>query len=262
MDAATLERKISSLETSLVSLEIWLGIMTGLVVLGLFLEYWHEIPESIAELRKARRWLWKPMCIIVGAILITLGVAGELVVQSISSGKETDLRIANGGIFAALNKEAEDARKEAADAVLRSKELDLELAKLKAWRELTTEQRGRITQKLLTFKGTPFDLYVNPDPESVSLMNVIDAVLAISGWGRILPKNPGLVVAGKAAAYSFQGIGIEVPNDGKKFTAAASALVSALKSEGIDASLAVESSADTTPFVTNPGTLHIIVGSK
>src|ERR1039457_695563 len=95
MDLSALERKISNLENSLSSLEIWLGLMTTLVVIGLVIEYWHEIPEAIGDLRKAKKWLWKPVCIILGAILITVGVAGELCVQFLASSKETDLRKAN-----------------------------------------------------------------------------------------------------------------------------------------------------------------------
>src|ERR1700730_18049025 len=101
MDLAALERNISHLERSLDSLEAWLGLMTGLVVLGLVLEYWHEIPETILALKQA--WSGKPLFIIAGAVLNTIGVAGELVVQFIASGREMELRKANDATFSALN---------------------------------------------------------------------------------------------------------------------------------------------------------------
>src|ERR1017187_1142302 len=112
MDLSALERKISNLENSLSSLEIWLGLMTTLVVIGLVIEYWHEISEAIGDLRKAKKWLWEPVCIILGTILITVGVAGELCVQFLASSKETDLRKANNEVVARLGQTAKDARAE------------------------------------------------------------------------------------------------------------------------------------------------------
>jgi uncharacterized membrane protein YczE len=85
MDTSALERNITNLETSLDSLEFWLSVMTFLVVGGLILEYWHEIPEELEKLKEAKKWLWKPICVIIGAILITIGVAGELAVQFLAS---------------------------------------------------------------------------------------------------------------------------------------------------------------------------------
>ncbi len=114
MPPSILERDISNLERSLDSLEGWLAFMTALVVLGLVIEYWHELPEAITALRRA--WSWKPLCIVVGGILITVGVAGELVVQRIASDKETALRKANDKIFTGLNIEAAQARRDASAA--------------------------------------------------------------------------------------------------------------------------------------------------
>ena len=135
MDVSILERRVSSLEKSLDSLESWLAIATTLVVVGLVVEYWHEIPESIQKLKDARKWLWQPVCIILGAILITIGVAGELGVQFFASRKGTDLRDTNHEIgrllnakVADLNKEAGDARKEAGAAIERASRAD-ELAR-------------------------------------------------------------------------------------------------------------------------------------
>ena len=73
-------------------------------MLGLILEYLHEVPEELRKLREA--WAWKPLCILVGAILITVGVAGELAVQFFASQKETALRQANDQLFTNLNTEA------------------------------------------------------------------------------------------------------------------------------------------------------------
>jgi hypothetical protein len=120
MDASALERDIARLEKSFDSLEVWLAAATILVVIGLVIEYWHEIPESIHALKESKKWLWKPVCVILGGILITLGVAGELVVQFIASEKETELRKDNDSVFSGLNTEAANARLDAGKAIERA----------------------------------------------------------------------------------------------------------------------------------------------
>jgi hypothetical protein len=115
MNLADLQRTIHDLESALDGLGVWLLVATVLVVLGLVLEYFHQIPESIREYKTNRSW--GPIFIILGGILITLGVAGELFVQHLASGKETALRKANDQLFAQLNSEAAQARKDAGDAI-------------------------------------------------------------------------------------------------------------------------------------------------
>ena len=108
MDQSILEPIIADLEKSLASLEFWLTVATGLVVLGLVLEYSHAIPDAIADLKK-KAWSWKPLCIIAGGILIVVGVGGELAIQFFAGKKETALRKANDAIFARLNAETAEA---------------------------------------------------------------------------------------------------------------------------------------------------------
>src|SRR5712671_6947551 len=107
MDLSVLEPSIADLEKSLDSLEHLLHVATGLVVLGLILEYPQVIRDAITELRKV--WSWKPLCDIAGGILITVGVAGELGIQFVAGKKETALRKANDAIFARLNAETAEA---------------------------------------------------------------------------------------------------------------------------------------------------------
>lgn len=128
MDVSALERSIKTLETSLDSLEVWLAMMTSLVVLGLVLEYWHEIPEAISDFKRAANWVWKPVLVITGAILITVGVAGELAVQFLASRVGTDLRTTTHAVEALLNKQAEDARTKAEEATATSKGFESKIA--------------------------------------------------------------------------------------------------------------------------------------
>ena len=124
MDFATLERNISNLESSIDSLEVWLTLMTGLVVLGLVIEYWYEIPEAISELKEGKEGRWKPICTIIGAVLITIGVGGELVVQFKASAEGTDLRKANDAISVGLKTAASEAIERAGKAVERASKAD------------------------------------------------------------------------------------------------------------------------------------------
>src|SRR5438094_936050 len=112
MDLSSLESSISALEKALDSLEFWLVVSTFLVVIGLILEYWHEVKRLIEE----RPFKWKAFQEIVGALLVTAGVAGELVIQFRASTVETALRSASHKVEALLNKAAADSIKQAGDA--------------------------------------------------------------------------------------------------------------------------------------------------
>jgi hypothetical protein len=122
MNPDDLQRSINGLESSLDSLGWWLHLATALVVFGLLLEYLHQIPESIKEYRKTRSY-W-PILIVVGGVLITVGVAGELAVQYVAGRTETALRKANDELFTGLNIEAAQARRDAGVAIERASKAD------------------------------------------------------------------------------------------------------------------------------------------
>ena len=54
MDLTTLQSTISALEKSVDSWESWLFVATLLVVVGLLLEYWHEVIDLSKERPTAR----------------------------------------------------------------------------------------------------------------------------------------------------------------------------------------------------------------
>jgi hypothetical protein len=199
MDLSALERNITNLETSLDSLEHWLAFMTALVVLGLVLEYWHELPEAIDALKKA--WSWKPLCIISGAILITVGVAGELFVQSLASRKETGLRKANDAVFAGLNAEAAKARKDASNASERASQADeraseneKEAARLQKMAEAERLERIRL------------EAIVAPRSLSLDQQRLIAAACRRFSGHRVLLSSYGL--DGEGAALGAQIISV------------------------------------------------------
>jgi len=124
MDLTALERAISDLERSLDSLTVWLFISTLLVVIGLVVEYWHDVKDLFMS-RPFNRKLFQT---IVGGILITVGVTGEMTVQFMASKVETDLRSKSHQIEAQLNKEAGEARESAANAVEHASKAEVSLA--------------------------------------------------------------------------------------------------------------------------------------
>jgi hypothetical protein len=193
-----LQRSISGLESSLDHLGNWLLIATALVVLGLVLEYFHQIPESIREFKRKRSW--GPICIIAGGLLITVGVAGELVVQNVASRQETALRKANDELFTDLNTEAAKARKDAGDAIERASVIEKEAARLSkeaedermarvelerkvAWRRIFKSEQPKAASGIKRFAGQSALISCSAtDQEAKSFSADIAAILHQAGW--------------------------------------------------------------------------------
>src|SRR5689334_11710023 len=125
MAASDLESSINSLERSLDSLESWLALWTALVVIGLILEYGFEVKHFIRE----RPLTWKRFLPILGGILITAGVAGELWIGIRSSKVAEDLRATNHKLIAGLNARAEEARRQTETARRDTAALQIEVAR-------------------------------------------------------------------------------------------------------------------------------------
>lgn len=83
---------MSALESRYDLLGWWLAFSTLVVVIGLVLEYWHDLKKLVRAPWKRKLKLLGGF---IGGVLITAGVTGELLIQSKLSGVETDLRNAN-----------------------------------------------------------------------------------------------------------------------------------------------------------------------
>lgn len=116
MDLSTLDSIAKDLEASLDRWTFWLWLSTAAVAAGLLVEYIPETVEFIKLLKRTRRFWRRKLFTVMGGVLITVGVVGELGVAVMSSSVETKLRAARHDIEAVLNKEASDARKDAGDA--------------------------------------------------------------------------------------------------------------------------------------------------
>src|ERR1017187_6258855 len=168
MDTSSLERIASSLESSLDSWEFWLAASTLTVVVGLVLEYWYEVRKLASE----RPFRWKSFQELMGAVLVTIGVAGELLIQSKASKIEAAIRDVNHKVEASLNKQAADAKREAAEANERTARLLAALAD----RDLDPEQQRRIGERCAKFEGQTVQLRSYPnDLEAARLIVALKA---------------------------------------------------------------------------------------
>ena len=99
MNAPALAKAVSNAEASLDALYPWLFGSTLIVVIGLATEYWPNVRRLLSE-RLINRILLIEM---IGGILVTIGVSGELIVQFFQHSAETTLRITNDRYAAYLN---------------------------------------------------------------------------------------------------------------------------------------------------------------
>jgi len=117
MDLSDLESISKALERSL---DIWgllLLVATAVVVVGLIIEYWHDVKEFWVICRWPMvSFPWDKFKALAGGILVTLGVALELSFTYMASRDETKLRANNHRIEVFLTQQAGDAKKSAQDA--------------------------------------------------------------------------------------------------------------------------------------------------
>jgi hypothetical protein len=176
-------------------LHCWLSV-------GLILEYWHEVRDLIRE----RPIRWKSIQKLAGAILVTIGVAGELGVQFKASTVETDLRGVNHKVEALLSTEAGDARRAAGEAMERASNAELRIVELLAEiqpRDLTLAQQKAIRDSLSRFSGQHVLLgsYVG-DAEGYRLSRQLIAALkpldvVDDGGYKVGPTIEGILVCGE-----------------------------------------------------------------
>jgi hypothetical protein len=156
MNASTLERSISDFSNSLSRLNGWLVGMTAIVVLGLLIEYVPELRDEWKKFREAGAWRslatrhskgWRPIAILLGAALVTTGVAGEMLFEALSFRKEGQLEQAHTHLDDHLREESESAETAARGAVeafqnatseLNALTLQIEQAQTKANAAVTT----------------------------------------------------------------------------------------------------------------------------
>jgi hypothetical protein len=221
MDLSALQAVAKTLERSLDSLGFWLFAFTALVVVGLIVEYRYEVAEFWEEVRRpAAMFPWHKFWAIAGGIMVTVGVAGELIVGIKSSRKEGALRTINHGIEALLTNQASENDKEAKrlEAVAEQERL----ARVKLEKEIMPRNLDELAQKKvagelkqfaksLSGRKVEVDSYV-ADAEGIVFSLELKDVLTKAGIvvdpfiGRIMPiglPDDGILVTGPPADEPF-----------------------------------------------------------
>ena len=238
--SAALERRVDILEA-------WLTFWTSLVVLGLLYEYGY----SLFGFNKSRAFRWVVRLSHLGAILVTVGVAGELYVEVVASDAQWSLRtFSNDRVSKAENtvataqRDAETAKTtakgfesqiaaanaRAAEANLRTEEerhARVRLERSFAWRHVSRKQQDSIRRAVAALHLSAESLSVSftdaADPEAIQF-----AVELVAGLR--LPNGPSI---GPFPRYWFPprfGLWIDTFNP---YDSLADSLRSILESNGI-----------------------------
>jgi hypothetical protein len=219
----------TTLENRVASFEEWLKLWTAIVVLGLLYEYGCELLEPPRNWPPKRSWPFRHSFQLakLGAIFVTVGVAGELYVEVMLSPAQEALRKFNDTRLAELNKEAGDARKEAGLAIERASKADerasknereavalwkvaederiarVEIEQRVAWRRLTTTQQAEIGLHLSKLPPQIVSVwYAGPDLECQTFAgDLARALRATDAW---VVSSPGTLIQ-YAEGGSFKG---------------------------------------------------------
>lgn len=219
-----LQQTAAALEKSLHRWESLLFVATLLVVVGLILEYFHQVRELV----KKRPIKWKSIMEIVGAVFVVLGVSGELLIQHKASAVETSLQSVSRNIEGLLNLKIADANAAASKAGALAESERLERVKLEAIvapRSLSLEQQRKMATSCSKFRGrraivTSYGL----DLEGIALGGQIIAILKSAGVD-VVDSRASIVEVG---AFEI-GVRVRGPASEQDFV---SALGDALSSVG------------------------------
>jgi hypothetical protein len=225
------------------------------------------------EVAAAVYWLgWLNLLKNVGAVLVVLGVAFELLGDWFSTPLSQKVDDARNAEIAALNNEtarlsadAETARAQIANANARAAEAELRLVEFRRPRGVTPEQADSIVEKIKPFAGTKFDVgHSTEDREQWDFLWRLEPAISKAGWvhidwegGMAFKKNawPGNHWYGIMAVIN---VSIELhPESREKLLPAAEALAAALNGIGITATAGEFNNSST-----NADAIHVLIGPK
>jgi hypothetical protein len=119
-------------------------------------------PPAAIDLLIEQAWYprWIKPFEVVGAIMVTLGVSGELFTEFTHARLESSLRNLDNSIVSSMGRQAAAADERAALAELRRVELQARIVDVFGPRRLTIDQPTRIAGKLSDLNGVKVDVYV------------------------------------------------------------------------------------------------------
>jgi predicted nucleotidyltransferase len=137
------------------------------------------------------------------------------------------------------------------------------LEKQIASRNLTDEQKKKVVEKIKSFAGTPFDLSMQQELESMRLLDKIEDVVLSAKWIERPPPSTYSVFdrsnRPKVGIKTVAGVWVLFPKrSGPIFERAATQLVEALRAEDIATSLITVDPGDAEDL----GVIHVWVGGK
>lgn len=149
---ASLDKSRAALEAAYESIEFWLFLFTALVVIGLVVEYRVGLKKLFSELPVD----WPHAATMVGAVLVVVGVAGELITEYWASKIESGLQTVSTQTERLLFSEAADAEKKIADdnriATNAAKDAAGLGVTVKNLHDVVEEKEREIHDQLATFK--------------------------------------------------------------------------------------------------------------
>ena len=174
------------------------------------------------------------LILIVGAVAVAIGTYGSIKMGAAKEYFANERISANEADTERAKADAEIAREGASKANARAASAELALAKFRAPRLLTREQRIQISTRLLAFRGTKFDAGISSsDSEMVTFFSLLGSALKEAQW--TLVNWNGGDVGFTLGTGEFLGItparGVTVQTasgSSEKLSEAARALVSAL----------------------------------
>jgi hypothetical protein len=208
--------------------------------------------ELQASLNRLDIWL------IVFGLIVAIGTVGGSIAGYLRWSKNNQLQT----IIEAENLETQ---KVIASANANAAQANLELARMKAPRTLSEEQRERVISVLKPFAETQFDIgLVQGDPEATEFMTVIEVVLQKAGWKQVdwnggdivmtRRDKPilGVVTTANVAVITHPMTAYVIENAAAAFSEALSAV-----------NITVVNGTDKAAYVNNnENTVHILVGRK
>lgn len=224
--------------------ENWSGyatllILAGIVVeIGLILVYPHEAG-----------W-WERGVLIAANAMIGIGLAIEYRCIRLQIVASDEVR---------LKSEAK-----LAEALDRAAQAQRELIAFKTPRRaaMTPENRKQFEAALKPFYGTPFDVGVGNDGEQADFLWDLEEVLQASGWSQLdwMVHHPNITVVQRnqrPLAGSVSAQNVEIHFEDPALTTAGDALMAAIKSIGLEASIAKFNAGSV-----NRNAMHVLVGAK
>lgn len=200
-----------------------LEIFTALVVIGLIAEYAPDIVEAF------KTWTFSPR--LIGPILITLGVAGELVVEFWSSIVGTKLREVNDSIISDTTKRAEKA--------------ETEITELRTPRTLPEAERAELVEALKPYAGRSIDvvMFEPHDREVRPFAESLHDAFSRAGWESQLSwLTGGFRMYGRAVTIGIANNA--TPADKLELNSIAEVVASVLNKCGIKSTIAFGFSTD------------------